>query len=579
MLLTHRNKRPRTGECGSPRALKLCRAEERPDECGWDVPERGAADRRVVSALVQVAVRTHGPVRGALRLVSREVRRRTDDAVWTTRTRLRYIRQVVRKAAENPGVRLRALYVPKPFQRSVPPPRRLARRPPYPQPTRWVASVMTVTADLSTPVDMRSVFQCLEVLDFGDLTLDEVRRLAEQRARVGCRRKLPRWNAANQKCVRQQCHCLDALVPAVMDVHHKSLCRGDAAFAEVKAQKSDTSFDNQCTMRVFLNRLPDETIQKNGQLWNIVNLKIFRNGAVQMTGCKSMEQARRVMRLLIEKLTAKAVAMRNKRDCMTQLRCYALGCSRPSEIIREVITASRTEADGEPRLEHAVLARVLRDPTYLRQVLLHVPNDALFACRRTSRAFRDAVESCAFWVAKTERELQAVVQRDARRGWYMSAKYNRRFQRMEPRPPQYFAHAKDLYQRHSNAKLRRHRPYLIVEHYEELYITGEQIAMMNTDFSANFAIQRGRLYKILRQQYGLQVAYTPGDYVGVNVTYPSPVPLDPSRPDDVTHVSFFVFRTGSVIINSARTLAQQEDAYQFINGVLRKHYDEVWAPS
>lgn len=74
------------------------------------------------------------------------------------------------------------------------------------------------------------------------------------------------------------------------------------------------------TMRVCMDFSTDQ--RRNGQEWNIINLKMFQNGKIQMTGCQSLEQARECVQFLIDKLMLKAPVMRIKRDCVTAIRCY-----------------------------------------------------------------------------------------------------------------------------------------------------------------------------------------------------------------------------------------------------------------
>lgn len=156
---------------------------------------------------------------------------------------------------------------------------------------------------------------------------------------------------------------------------------------------------------------------------------------------------------------------------------------------------------------------------------------------------------------------------------------------MEPvRKPELFSHPRLLYCRHR--ALRRHKPFIVVEKYEKLFVATSQIAMMNTDFKTNFDLNLKTLYKILRRDYKLQADYSPDGYVAINVKYVSPIiiqsPIPIDDPDeelstnDETTISFFIFRTGSVIINSARSVEQQNEAYEFLNNIFKKHYDKIW---
>ena len=327
---------------------------------------------------------------------------------------------------------------------------------------------------------------------------------------------------------------------------------------------------------------------------------MFQNGKIQMTGCKSLEQARGAVQFLLRKLLEKAGSMRLKRDSMTQLRCFFIGGN--------IDAASALRTITQPIIPCKQFSLLQSKTDVLREILLRLPNEALFSCRRVSTKFRQVVQSAEFWSQKCIRELRCTVLNDKKKGWHMTTKYNGRFQRMERvRAPEHFAHPRLLYCRYKS--LRRHRPFLVVEQYEQLFVAGEQIAMINSDFKTKFDINLRTLFKILHREYGnngplatttdgmthqesfegagqiLHAHYSPDDYVAINVKYLSPIPQEPVpsalESDELTEfkktvISFFIFRTGSVIINSARSIAQQTDAYDFINRVFRKHYERIW---
>lgn len=164
----------------------------------------------------------------------------------------------------------------------------------------------------------------------------------------------------------------------------------------------------------------------------------------------------------------------------------------------------------------------------------------------------------------------------------MAEKYNGRFNRMEPvRKLEYFLHPRHLYCRHKS--LRPHKPFIVAEKFEKLFVTGEKIVMMNTDFKTNFELNLVSLCKILRREYKLLASYSPDGYAAINVKYVSPIVIDDSDLAEIlegekldTTISFFIFRTGSVIINSARSIAQQDEAYAFLNAIFEKHYARIW---
>ena len=97
-----------------------------------------------------------------LRRLNRESRKQIDER---TRT-YRQLKQIISDETK-PRLLLRTVYIPKGFRRNVPSPKHvIEQRPIFPQPSSTTISVMTLVAYLSTPLDLRSVFHCVDVVDF-----------------------------------------------------------------------------------------------------------------------------------------------------------------------------------------------------------------------------------------------------------------------------------------------------------------------------------------------------------------------------------------------------------------------------
>ncbi len=534
------------------------------------------------------------------RAVSRQIRNIVEQK---TMNRQRFRKLLMN--ANDPRYLLRFLFVPTEMCQPVPPEHHeFLVRPAYPDPTSWTISVMTMVSYLSTPVDLRSAFHCVDFVDYEDITAIQLADLKVSKQKSNCDRPLERKKngsmGPSKICIDDECACLSAFFPGILDIHFRNFCRGDPDFAEVKANKRGRqpvrTFENQCTMRICMSRTSDGCQQKNGQLWNIVNLKMFQNGKIQMTGCKSLEQARGAVQFLLRKLMDKAPAMRNKRDTMTQLRCFCINDETSSQMLNSIHISAN--------IRDVPLQMLKRDALFC--VLLKVDNESLFSCRRVNVQFRKILESAEFWKIKAEQEIRCICER-SERGWFLTHKYNGRFHRMERvKNAEHFPHPRLLYCRYSVRGLRRRRPFLVAEHYESLHVSGEQVAMINSDFCTNFELKLPVLFKILYQEHRqstlahsiqetgsvdaprgriLQCSYSPDDYVALNVKYESPILADPIPTDDgepeterttKTVISFFIFRTGSVIINSARSIEQEVEAYNFINAILKTHYARIW---
>ena len=121
-----------------------------------------------------------------------------------------------------------------------------------------------------------------------------------------------------------------------------------------------------------------------------------------------------------------------------------------------------------------------------------------------------------------------------------------------------------------------------------------EVCMMNSDYSVGKAIRRDRLYRILVEKYGLWSSFEPTRYQGVNTKFfwnsarPADAPLGicicptPCEGDSHGHgighckkITISPFRTGSIIITGAKEPKQLDDAYNFMNEVLREHADQV----
>ncbi len=300
---------------------------------------------------------------------------------------------------------------------------------------------------------------------------------------------------------------------------------------------------------------------------------MFSNGFIHMTGCRSLKQARAAVNFLLQKVMEKAPAMRAKSDCMTQLRCFGLDDSSSIAILQSIRRLKNFSYHDDQRFQFN-----LQDDILIT-LLLHVDNESLFACRKVSKMFRNAVMSTRFWVKKTERELHCTINyNEQRKTWFMTRKYNTRFRRFESvKNAEHFTHPYHLYVRYSPVCMRRHKPYIVAEQYEDLKykLESEKIDMINSNFSTGFDINLPVLFKILLQEYNkkrVTCTYNPEDYAAINMKYASPILHD----NNCVIISIFIFRTGSIVINSAKTIEQQVDAYNFINTILRDNYSRIW---
>lgn len=121
-----------------------------------------------------------------------------------------------------------------------------------------------------------------------------------------------------------------------------------------------------------------------------------------------------------------------------------------------------------------------------------------------------------------------------------------------------------------------HESEIIIENY-------------NTIFDSNFRNNRETLTKILNDKYKSvqminSVKFEPSNYQGVNVKYVSRILCNPTCSSHgkkktskclCKEISFLIFQEGNVIITGARHWEQIMDGYRFITQILRNEYQNI----
>ena len=125
-----------------------------------------------------------------------------------------------------------------------------------------------------------------------------------------------------------------------------------------------------------------------------------------------------------------------------------------------------------------------------------------------------------------------------------------------------------------------------------LQLTKFNVQLLNSDYKMNAQAKRAELHKILCEVYNLSSTLETTIYQGVNTKYyyneTSPAgggicrcPRFCSGQGDGTavgtckRITIAVFQTGSIIITGARTRRQLDEAYDFMNRILRAHSKDV----
>lgn len=134
-------------------------------------------------------------------------------------------------------------------------------------------------------------------------------------------------------------------------------------------------------------------------------------------------------------------------------------------------------------------------------------------------------------------------------------------------------------------------PYNFVPDLNSMILSDYEISMYNTTYNAKFKIDRTSLYNLLKQTYNIFVVYKPNKYPGINMKYmlgeysKDGVCTCPSKfvskKDDkykckrCMTVSILIFKTGKIIITGGKDLHSTNSAYNFINSVLEENYDQI----
>jgi TATA-box binding protein (TBP) (component of TFIID and TFIIIB) len=123
------------------------------------------------------------------------------------------------------------------------------------------------------------------------------------------------------------------------------------------------------------------------------------------------------------------------------------------------------------------------------------------------------------------------------------------------------------------------------------------IQLLNSDYKMNALAKRSELHRILCEQYRLSSTLETTIYQGVNTKYyynmenknPAQQGIcgcpkfctgqgDGEAIGKCKRITIAVFQTGSIIITGARTRAQLDEAYEYINRVLQTHAKDVTRP-
>tara|TARA_Y100001970_G_scaffold206712_1_gene251743 strand:+ start:12180 stop:13379 length:1200 start_codon:yes stop_codon:yes gene_type:complete len=141
-------------------------------------------------------------------------------------------------------------------------------------------------------------------------------------------------------------------------------------------------------------------------------------------------------------------------------------------------------------------------------------------------------------------------------------------------------------------KINKNGEYInAVDDVDNIKMVDFKIVLINTDFNANFKINRSALHQIMINNYKLFCKYEPCIYPGVDTKY---YWNNYHIKDGLCHckkkcngkgygfgendckkITIAIFQSGSIIITGARNMDQVKDAKTFISKILEKHYKQT----
>jgi hypothetical protein len=130
-----------------------------------------------------------------------------------------------------------------------------------------------------------------------------------------------------------------------------------------------------------------------------------------------------------------------------------------------------------------------------------------------------------------------------------------------------------------------------------LHIKTLKLQLINSDYHVNGNINRDVLHTILSDDYRLFSSFEKLIHQGVNVKYYYNEARDPRNPQgicwcpnpcsgtgegesigDCKKITILAFQTGDIIVTGARKKAQLDEAYAFMNTILKRHSQQILRP-
>lgn len=422
-------------------------------------------------------------------------------------------------------------------------PDEITPRPPYRNPSKYKISVLTLLCNLGVHIDI------------------DIRCFYES-VRHNC--LLPYKDHLEKENYSH--------TPGILDIQYRAQSYGCTSFGEKKDKSSrEKTFGNQCTMRILFE---DET-KKEG--YNIINVKLFNNGTLQFTGITSVEEAEQCVKLIAERIDRiKWMSAVHEQivDFCSGIPSYTTHvtdtmkqiCSERAQSpfnMNDIFEHKRIILTLVRKLGQKDIFRLSEVCKYFNQLLSHTNNNfwrtlifgefgKLYTQHPTSN--RHYINNCDF-------------------GTYVPKLCMKQ---------QYFKLRTEYC---NNGSSGNYKPNVLMatssNSSDKLKMSNKSIEMINSNFTTHFFINQRKLTKILQKDYPyINSSYEPDDkYHGIKIYWPHPDSVKENG-DNTDSVDIFIsiFRTGSVLMSGAKSPEQLDDAYKFINAIIKKNYTKVWIP-
>lgn len=324
----------------------------------------------------------------------------------------------------------------------------------YKEPTKWKLYTITAICDLGTKLDIRKVVEVFPI-EYNNIISIKYRNI---------RKRIKNWTTKG---------------------------------------KDTKDFYNQCTLEV----------RATGD--KVVNVKIFNNGKLQMTGCKNEND--------ITIVCLKIVYLLNKYQC---------DC-RDIEKINNIKLIGKMISNNVKGI----------DKFYNDDIRIFIKN--------ISRLSRKNKENLIISIGNYHKD-------------------NNRINLFKYANLIYSSDLDDI--TNLNIKKLEKKYQKIEDRREKIHISVQsiKIGMINTGFDALCTINRSKLCEVLRYKYNKYATFDPLLHVGVNMVYY----IDNDDTDKSKKVDILIFSTGRILI-IAKSRKYIQKGYDFINGVIHKHYGVV----